>query len=136
MPLEPPVKDDATAELLERARAGDEAALNRLFERHLPMIRRWASGRLPRWARDIADTPDLVQETMLQTLKHLNSFEHRGEGALQAYLRQAVVNRIRGEIRKRAARGVPETLDSSVEDDGTSPLEAAVGQQTLAQYDA
>jgi RNA polymerase sigma factor (sigma-70 family) len=132
----PPDADDATVDLLERARAGDEAALNTLFERHLPMLRRWASGRLPRWARDIADTPDLVQETMLETLKHLDRFEHRGDGALQAYLRQAVVNRIRNEIRKRAARGMPETVDSGIQDDGTSPFEATIGQQLLEQYDA
>ena len=131
-----PTGADDTSDLLDQARAGDETALNRLFERHVPVLRRWASGRLPRWARDIADTPDLVQETVLETLKHLDRFEHRGDGALQAYLRQAVVNRIRNEIRKRTVRGMPETIDTGIEDEGTSPFEAAVGQQTLEQYDA
>jgi RNA polymerase sigma-70 factor (ECF subfamily) len=135
----PPVPDapaDLTADLLDRARAGDESALNQLFERHLPLLRRWAHGRLPRWARDIADTTDLVQETILKTLKRLDRFQHRGDGALQAYLRQAVMNRIRNELRKMATRGVNQTLDSRVHDDGTSPLEAAIAQETLDQYDA
>jgi RNA polymerase sigma-70 factor, ECF subfamily len=127
---------DATADLLERARAGDEAALNQLFERHLPPLRRWASGRLPRWARDIADTTDLIQETVLETLRHLDQFEHRGDGALQAYLRQGVINRIRNELRKLAIRGANRALDSGMRDEGTSPLEAAVAQQTLERYDA
>jgi RNA polymerase sigma-70 factor (ECF subfamily) len=127
---------EGTSDLLDRARAGDQSALNQLFERHVPVLRRWASGRLPRWARDIADTPDLVQETVLETLKHLDRFEHRGEGALQAYLRQAVVNRIRNQIRKMAVRGNPDSLDSGIEDEGTSPFEAAVAQETLDQYDA
>ncbi|HUE86490.1 MAG TPA: sigma-70 family RNA polymerase sigma factor [Vicinamibacterales bacterium] len=127
---------DATADLLERARAGDEAALNQLFERHLPPLRRWASGRLPRWARDIADTTDLIQETVLETLRHLDRFEHRGDGALQAYLRQGVINRIRNELRKLAIRGANRALDSGMRDEGTSPLEAAVAQQTLERYDA
>ncbi len=96
------MSDDATADLLDRARAGDEDALNQLFERHLPLLRQWAHGRLPRWARDIADTTDLVQETILGTLKHLDRFQHRGDGALQAYLRQAVMNRLRNELRKTA----------------------------------
>ena len=102
----------------------------------MPALRRWASGRLPRWARDIADTTDLVQETILETLKHLDRFEHRGDGALQAYLRQGVINRIRNELRKLAIRGANRALDSGMRDDGTSPLEAAVAQQTLERYDA
>ena len=134
--FEPSSDADATADLLERARAGDEAALNQLFERHLPALRRWAHGRLPRWARDIADTTDLVQETILDTLKRLDRFQYRGDGALQAYLRQAVMNRIRNELRKVAIRGVNQTLDTGFHDQGTSPLEAAIAQQTLDQYDA
>ena len=55
--------------LLERARAGDRAALESLIVRYLPRVQRWASGRLPRWARDMADTQDLVQETLFQTFK-------------------------------------------------------------------
>ena len=131
-----PDAGDVTGDLLDRARAGDHAALNELFERHLPMLRRWTHGRLPRWARDVADTADLVQDTLLDTLKQLDRFEHRGNGALQAYLRQAVMNRIRNEFRKRAIRGVASTLDSRMPDEATSPLEAAIGQELLDEYDA
>ena len=42
---------------------------------------------------------------MLQTLKRLERSSTAGDGALQAYLRQAVMNRIRNELRKRAMRG-------------------------------
>jgi RNA polymerase sigma-70 factor (ECF subfamily) len=126
----------ATSDLLDRARAGDAEALDELFARHVPSLKRWASGRLPRWARDIADTTDLLQDTLVETLKHLGRFEHRGDGALQAYLRQAVMNRIRNELRRLARRGAPAALDSGLEDDGTSPLEAAIGQQTLERYEA
>src|SRR5688500_2952306 len=124
IPSDPPDSVEATSDLLERARGGDQDALNELFARHIPALRRWASGRLPRWARDIADTTDLIQETILETLKHLDRFEHRGDGALQAYLRQAMVNRIRNELRKVATRGVPSTLDSGMPDGGTSPGDA------------
>ena len=127
---------DPTSDLLDRARAGDEQALNELFERHLPRLKRWASGRLPQWARDIADTTDLVQDTMVMTLRHLDGFEHRGDGALQAYLRQAIVNRIRSELRKRAFRGFPAGLDSQMTDHGTSPLDRAIARESLERYDA
>ena len=63
--------DDAesTFQLLAQARAGDRTALDTLFARYLPPLRRWATGRLPRWARDVSDTQDLVQDTLLQTFK-------------------------------------------------------------------
>lgn len=139
MAPDPPAPDSPgsmTADLFDRARAGDRDALDQIFERHLPLLRRWASGRLPRWARDLTDTADLVQDTLADSLRHLDRFEHRGEGAFFAYLRQAVVNRIRNELRRVARWGASQSLDSHLEDRGTSPLEAAVGSQMLAHYDS
>ena len=133
---DPEPDEEHTSDLLDRARAGDREALDQLFARHLPILRRWATGRLPLWARDLADTADLVQDTLIDTLKHLDRFEYRGDGALQAYLRQAVINRIRNELRRLARRGPAGALDSAIQDQGTSPLEAAIGEQTMAQYDA
>jgi RNA polymerase sigma-70 factor (ECF subfamily) len=128
--------DDDTIDLLQRARAGDQSAVEELFARHLPPLKRWASGRLPRWARDISDTSDLVQETMLQTFKRLDAFEPRGEGALQAYLRQAIINRIRNHIRNANVRPAGKALESNMPDEGTSPIEAAIGQETVESYEA
>ena len=127
---------DRTADLLARGREGDRDALDQLFARHIPLLRRWASGRLPRWARDIADTPDLVQETAFQTFTHLDTFEPRGDGALQAYLRQALVNRIRNELRRAATRPAPAGLDSAVPANDTSPYEAAIARETSERYEA
>ena len=121
--------------LLERVRAGDSSALNRLMDRYLPRLSRWASGRLPGWARDVADTDDLVQDTLIRSVANLNHFEARGEGALQAYLRGAVMNRIRDEIRRKQRTPAQAPLESSMQSDGRSPLEAAIGAQTLAKYD-
>src|SRR6266404_2800477 len=76
----------STFQLISRFRGGDTQALELLFARHLPRLQRWAKGRLPRWARDLADTQDLVQETLLQTFNRMDTFEPEREGALQAYL--------------------------------------------------
>ena len=103
---------DDTLALVERARAGDREALEQLFARHAPLLQRWASGRLPRWARDISDTSDLVQETVLNTFKRIDTLEVRGEGALQAYLRQAFIDRIRSQIRRVSVRPVSVELES------------------------
>ena len=127
---------DATEDLLARAQAGDEQALDRLFEHHIPVLKRWASGRLPRWARQVADTSDLVQETVIATLRNLPSFEARGERALEAYLRQALINRVRNEMRRALLRPVAAELDSQLPHQGTSPLEAAIGRQAIDRYEA
>jgi RNA polymerase sigma-70 factor (ECF subfamily) len=127
---------DSTQQLLESARSGDAGALDRLFARHLAPLRRWASGRLPRWARDVADTQDLVQDTMLQVFKRVDSFEARGEGALQVYLRQAMLNRIRNEFRSHRRRPGLATIDEDAPAARTSPLEHAIRQEQLDRYDA
>jgi RNA polymerase sigma-70 factor (ECF subfamily) len=126
---------DETADLLQRARGGDRRALDLLFERHTPLLRRWAAGRLPRWARDAMETVDLVQDTMLAAFRNLESFEPRGEGALQAYLRQALINRIRTQVRNLSGRPASVALDSGFHGAEVSPLEAAIGRETLERYE-
>jgi DNA-directed RNA polymerase specialized sigma24 family protein len=107
------------------ARATKEAT-NRLFARHVRPLQRWASGRLPKWARDVADTDDLVQETLLQTFKRIGQFESRGVGALHAYLRQAVLNRIREELRRKSRRPDGTSLSGLEAESHLSPLEPIV----------
>jgi RNA polymerase sigma factor (sigma-70 family) len=129
------VNPASTVELLDRARKGDQAALDRLLARHAAPLRHWASGRLPQWARDLTDTDDLVQEALLQTFKRIDQFEVRGTGALYAYLRQAVLNRIRDELRRRGRRPDAMGLDGSERDGGVSPLEHAIGRQMTERYE-
>jgi RNA polymerase sigma-70 factor (ECF subfamily) len=126
---------DSSIQLLARVREGDGKALEKLLARHLPPLQRWARGRLPRGVRDLEDTGDLVQETLIQALRHLDHFEYRREGALQAYLRHAVYNRIRMEIRKARSRPSRTDLDAEHADLGASPLEEAVGHEAIERYE-
>ena len=127
---------DSTFDLVQRAKAGDREAVDRLFARHLPALRRWASGRLPRWTRDLMDTDDLVQETVFRAVKRIESFEPRHEGALQAYLRQAIVNRIRDEVRRSARSPAATELDENETDRAASPLDEAIGREAVERYEA
>ena len=127
---------ESTIELLEKVKRGDHLALELLLERHLPRLRRWASGRLPRYLRDGSDTEDLVQETVIRTLRTIEGFECRREGALQAYLRQALLNRIRDCIRQAARRPRLEAVKEESPFEGESPLEQAIGRQTAERYEA
>jgi RNA polymerase sigma-70 factor (ECF subfamily) len=126
---------ESTFRLLDRARAGDRDALEALFVRHLKPLQRWARGRLPAAARDLADTDDLVQNTLLQTFKRLDTFEPRHVGALQAYLRQTVLNRIRDELRRTGRRPDHINLDDVELASMQSPLEAAIGREGVARYE-
>ena len=126
---------DSTFALIERARAGDQQALERLFARHLEPLQRWARGRLPQWARDLAETDDLVQDTLLQTFKRIGEFEPRRVGALQAYLRQAVLNRLRDELRRHGRRPDMADLDGLELAADESPLEQAIGREAVELYE-
>lgn len=110
--------------------------MNDLFARYVPALQRWAHGRLPTKFRDLADTSDVVQEALAQTFKKIEGFEHRGEGAFHAYLRQAVMNRIRDELRRAERRPVFVEIEESRPDDGVSPLEAAIGAEVVERYEA
>ena len=126
---------ETTIDLLARVKQGDKDAVNELVERSLPPLRRWARGRLPQWARGLAETQDLVQDAVLRTLPRLTSFDARHPGALQAFLRQAVANHIIDEIRKIKRRPSGE-LPESEPDPAPSPLEHAIGREGLERYEA
>lgn len=134
-----PQQDDAelasTARLLSRIRQGDRAAREILLRRYLPILRRWAHGRLPAFARPLLDTDDLVQITLVRTLDHLEEFEPEHEGAFLAYLRRALKNRITDEIRSARRKPGREVLSENVTDPGLSPLEQLVNRELLDRYE-
>ena len=122
-------------QLLESARDGDTGAMDILFRRYLVPLRRWTRGRLPSWARDGMDTDDLVQETLLKTLAHLGHFEPRRRGALQSYMRRAILNKIRDQMRKMDRRPGDVGTVGTVADPGASPIEEAIGRESLERYE-
>lgn len=131
-----PLAPEATVELLSRARNGDDSALEQLLERCLPPLRRWAHGRLPAPLRGPQETADLVQNAIKATLDRLDTFEVRHQGALQAYLRTAVLNQIRDLVRQQQRRGPAVELPDTLANHDPSPLELAIGAENLSRYEA
>jgi RNA polymerase sigma-70 factor (ECF subfamily) len=121
--------------LIGRARQGDSAALDNLVARQLPALRQWASGRLPGWARGVADTDDLIQDALVGTVRRIDRFSARGPGALAAYLRQAIINRLRDELRRQARRPVSMEMDGVAGSVGGSPLDLAINAESVARYE-
>jgi RNA polymerase sigma-70 factor (ECF subfamily) len=104
--------------LLERLRAGDEAAFQARVERH--------DGALRRVARTFVRTPsaadDVVQETWLGVIHGLSAFE--GRSSLRTWIFRILVNRARSRA-VRDARSVP--FSALEHDDGPAVEPAAFG---------
>jgi RNA polymerase sigma-70 factor, ECF subfamily len=131
---EPLLSDEPTIELVLRARAGDREAVEALLQRCLPPLKRWAHGRLPAAARGCLNTEDLVQESALHVLGRLDVFVPQQVGAMQAYLRQSVINRIRDEVRRIGRQPAPLELPDDLPSDRTSPLELAIKAEAYQRY--
>jgi RNA polymerase sigma-70 factor (ECF subfamily) len=127
---------ESTSDLIERVQSGDAAALDRLMQRQIPSLRRWATGRLPRWARAVSDTQDIVQDTTLRVLGRLREFKPQHEGALTAYLRQAILNEIRDQIRRAERQPHVQELHEDMPSALTSPLDDAIGVEAVERYEA
>ena len=134
LPSDSTLDPETTIDLLRRVKLGDTDARNRLLDRLLPPMRRWAHGRLPAHLRGVHETADLVQETALKVLPRLEGFEVRHQGALQAYFRRAVTNRI-VELARAHRRHPAVELPDDLLDQAGSPLAQAIGAETLARYE-
>jgi RNA polymerase sigma-70 factor (ECF subfamily) len=128
---------ESTASLLIRVREGSHGAREDLAKRYLTLLGRWAHGRIPRAARDLVDTEDIVQSTIMKALGNVDTFEPRGEGAFLGYLRQILMNQILDEARRAKRRPRHVTLDPGLEaSHSPSPLEEAIGRDRMQRYEA
>lgn len=130
-----PSDAESSFELVVRARAGDQAAMDELFARYLPRLRRWAHGRLPQAARGPLETQDLVQDTLSKVFRRIQTFEPRHPGAFRDYVWTTLWNCIRDVARSSKRRGPSDPLDSEIPGYLPSPLEEAMGQEVLDRYE-
>jgi RNA polymerase sigma-70 factor (ECF subfamily) len=130
---------ESSISLLHRAQAGDRGALGALYDRYFPRLSRWASGRLSSRARHLQDTSDIVQEVLTQFFTRVHGFQLRHDGALMAYLRMAILNRIRDASRRVAGRpeghAATSLHDSAIESPSPTPLETCVAADTAERYE-
>lgn len=127
---------ETTMDLVERSHAGDATARDRLLARYLPILTRWARGRLPSGARDLSETSDLVQVTLLRAFQHLPSFQAQGPGAFFAFLRQIMSNLLKDELRRVGRRPQASALNEHIVDEAPLPLAQTMTVETLRAYEA
>ncbi|MCA8941779.1 MAG: sigma-70 family RNA polymerase sigma factor [Planctomycetes bacterium] len=99
-----PIPDHPTVVLVERAQADDATALNQLFARFLPRVRRIVAVRLHCTSRDLLDLDDVVQDSMVDAFRGLSKFDIESDGKLCAWLSKIVENRIRMTLRSAKAK--------------------------------
>ncbi len=114
---------DAGAEAVPGRDTAARWALERLFVRLLPMLERWAHGRLPRHARRRCDTEDLVQDACSGAIRHLSDLDERDPAQVDFYLKQSIRNRIRDEIRRSRIGETTSSEGLAVADPRPSPLD-------------
>lgn len=129
---------ESTASLLRQVTEGDAQARERLCSHFLPILTRWAHGRLPHYARDLSETQDLVQAALISALDHVDDFDALREGAFLAYLRKILLNNIRMEIRRVTRRNAHGFADSEIEPESpdASIVSEVIGVDVLERYEA
>jgi RNA polymerase sigma-70 factor, ECF subfamily len=83
------------AELVQRARDRDEAAIRSIMKSNNRKLYRLARGIL----RNESDAEDVVQETYVLAFTHLDSF--RGESGLSTWLSRIAINEALGRLRRQ-----------------------------------
>lgn len=111
--------------LIEAARGGDRAALERLLAHARPRLFAVAL----RMVRDRDDAEDVVQEALLKVCRHLTRFE--GRSAFSTWLHRIVVNAALDRLRRQQSRSerVPDADDQDASAAPATPP-AAIEEET------
>jgi len=107
-------EESVLVELLARARAGDEAAGEELFERCRNYVSLLARVQVESWLQAKVDASDLVQQTLLEAYRGLADFRGKSEGEWLAWLKQILthnttdfVRHYKGTAKRQIRREVP-----------------------------
>lgn len=120
-------------DLVRRAREGDEAAMNRLVERHHGAAYRVAVSLVS----DVDLAQDVVQDAFLKAFRGLDGF--RGDAAFRTWLLTIAANTARGALRRAVRRREtnledvppPESGDPSPEEQAATGEEAERARRML-----
>jgi RNA polymerase sigma-70 factor (ECF subfamily) len=97
--------DALNRDLIERARAGDGAALGELLEKYRGFLRGLADRLMDDRAAGRLDASDIVQQTCLSVHKHIAEFQGDCDAQFAAWLRQIHERNIRNAARNQLHAG-------------------------------
>ncbi len=96
--------DSPDAELVRRAREGDEAAFRALWERHRTKLATLARRRLPSLLNRRISVSDVVQECYAIAFERLDAFRDEGPDAFPRWLHGILKKRIQDQLRSHLQR--------------------------------
>ena len=110
-----------TLNLLRRARGGDRAAFDALFERHCDAFKRFVSLRFDARMGTRMDASDIVQETQFEAFRRFNDFYDRRPMPFDVWLRKNAYDRLRN-----ARRDHVKTQKRSVDRENRMPDQSSI----------
>jgi RNA polymerase sigma-70 factor (ECF subfamily) len=115
-----------TQVLLDRVRQGDEAAVDRLLERHRETLRRLIAARMDRVVQSRVDASDIVQDVMIEANRRLGDYLANPSMPFRLWLRHMARDRLIDAHRRHrmaASRSVDRevSIHESGPRDGVAP---------------
>ena len=114
-----------TLRLLHAAKGGSDGAMNDLFARYLPRVRRIVAVRLGKGLEECSQFEDLVQNALMRAFVGMERFEARSLGEFRNWLARCAHSAIadEGRLERAAKRG-----------GGQVKLSSELGDEPLSAY--
>jgi RNA polymerase sigma-70 factor (ECF subfamily) len=109
---------DPATDAVQRAIAGDAAALTLLLTTHRRGVCEYIAGRIPSKLRGALDADDVVQDAYAEVFRHIGGFEQRGPDSFGRWVRTIALRKLRDSIKMR---GADKHGGSKVQVHGTRP---------------
>ena len=110
-------------ELTERCREKDGSAAEELYNRYAARVYTLCR----RYSRDSNEAKDIMQDTFIQVLERISTFNYNGKGSLYAWIRRIAINRAINQLKRQRWRMV--SLNWNLQEDyGQDPSEEDVNQ--------
>lgn len=85
--------------LVAKAKAGSQAAWERIYAQYRKMLIAQVQARSPGFARRRFDAEDILQIAFKNAWEGIRDFEYRGEGSFRRWLATLIVNAFQNELR-------------------------------------
>ena len=83
-----------TRSLIDRAKAGDDRAIEVLYARYIRRVEAWTRGRVPARARDLENTHTVAHDVLVRTLLKATDEDHPITVSFRAYVFRSVRNHL------------------------------------------
>jgi RNA polymerase sigma-70 factor, ECF subfamily len=143
------VNEPDSKELIERAKAGDAAAMDQLIRAHIGGLHLFVRSRIDPLLRHHESSSDLVQTVCREAIGKLDRYEWQGEGSFRGWLFTMALNKLRDRKKfytaqqRDVARDEPASIDRLRPEDLadarralTSPTQHAIREELVDAIEA